>query len=57
MKKDKGTKSTVNLKDENITRIVDGMTECCGYNFGLEGYFNRRIMYCPICGRRIISRN
>ena len=41
----------------NKTRIIDGITECCGYDFGIEGYFNKQIRYCPICGKEIIEKN
>lgn len=31
------------------TRLIDGVTECCGYDFGGE----QNVSYCPICGREI----
>ena len=36
------------IKDEEAEKIVDGMTTCCGYDFGVD---YPEAKYCPICGR------
>lgn len=36
------------------TKIVDGITECCGYDFGTD-QFDEGIKYCPVCGRKIVK--
>lgn len=38
-----------------MTQLVDGVTECCGYDFGSEAFGKsaKRINYCPICGKKI----
>ena len=30
--------------------LIDGVTVCCGYDFGTDANMAR---YCPICGKRI----
>ena len=39
---------------ECTTKMEDGVTICCGYDFGLDA-FNRKIKlnYCPIYGKRL----
>lgn len=37
------------------TQMVDGITECCGYDFGTD-QFDADIKYCPMCGRKIVKR-
>lgn len=34
------------------TTMEDGITTCCGYDFGLDG-FDPTICFCPKCGRKI----
>ena len=38
-----------------MTQLVDGVTECCGYDFGLDGFgkLAERINYRPVCGKKI----
>ena len=36
------------------TSMTDGVTECCGYDFGED---SRKARYCPICGRKITKKN
>ena len=31
--------------------MIDGITTCCGYDFGTDG---KRGKYCPICGKRLV---
>ncbi len=43
----KGTKS----KNRSESKLIDGVTECCGYDFGTDaGNAN----FCPICGKKLI---
>lgn len=37
------------------TKMVDGITECCGYDFGTD-QFDEDVKYCPMCGRKIVKR-
>lgn len=39
-------------KDKNSIKLIDGITECCGFDFGMD--YNAA-NYCPICGKRIIQ--
>lgn len=41
--------------EPETTKMVDGITECCGYDFGTD-QFDADIKYCPVCGRRIVKR-
>lgn len=41
--------------ESETTKIVDGVTECCGYDFGTD-QFDEGIKYCPMCGRKIVKR-
>ena len=34
----------------------DGVTTCCGYDFGVDG-FDKKIKYCPICGKKIVIKH
>lgn len=34
------------------TTMENGITTCCGYDFGLDG-FDPTICFCPKCGRKI----
>ena len=31
--------------------MIDGITTCCGYDFGTDA---KRGKYCPICGKRLV---
>lgn len=42
-------------KSENITKMEDGITVCCGYDFGTDSFGRRKINYCPICGKKIVN--
>lgn len=35
------------------TRIIDGVTECCGYDFGIDAFQRELSKFCPVCGRKI----
>lgn len=35
------------------TRIIDGITECCGYDFGIDAFQRELSKFCPVCGRKI----
>lgn len=35
------------------TRIIDGITECCGYDFGTDAFQIELSKFCPVCGREI----
>ena len=39
--------------DNETTRIIDGITECCGYDFGTDAFQVELSKYCPVCGRKI----
>lgn len=41
---------------ENVTKIEDGITVCCGYDFGLDSFGKSKINYCPICGKKIVNK-
>lgn len=41
--------------EPETTKLVDGITECCGYDFGTY-QFNEDIKCCPMCGRKIVKR-
>ena len=40
--------------DENISYLVDGITICCGYDFGTDA---NRAKFCPICGKLLKKPN
>lgn len=35
------------------TRIIDGVTECCGYDFGIDAFQMGLFKFCPVCGKKI----
>mgnify|MGYP007005821256 CR=1 FL=1 len=35
------------------TRIIDGVTECCGYDFGIDAFRIELSKFYPVCGRKI----
>ena len=38
---------------QEMSKIVDGITECCGYDFGVDGFSREIARYCPMCGRKL----
>lgn len=45
-------KAAVERNNEK-TRIIDGVTECCGYDFGIDAFQRELSKFCPACGRKI----
>lgn len=35
--------------------LLDGVTMCCGYDFGLDGFIES-VKYCPICGQALFQK-
>lgn len=35
-------------------RMTSGVTECCGYDFGMDAYGKIKPKYCPMCGKKIM---
>lgn len=33
--------------------LIDGVTACCGYDFGTDANMAR---YCPICGKELVKK-
>lgn len=48
------------MKDENNKKIIDktklkdGITQCCYYDFGVDGFGKIKVKYCPICGKTLL---
>lgn len=40
-------------RNNEKTRIIDGVTECCGYDFGIDASQIEMSKFCPVCGRKI----
>lgn len=40
-------------RNNEKTRIIDGITECCGYDFGIDAFQRELPKFCPVCGRKI----
>lgn len=40
-------------RNNKKTRIIDGITECCGYDFGIDAFQRELFKFCPVCGRKI----
>jgi hypothetical protein len=40
-------------RNNEKTRIIDGITECCGYDFGIDAFQMELSKFCPVCGRKI----
>lgn len=40
-------------RNSEKTRIIDGITECCGYDFGTDAFQRKLSKFCPVCGRKI----
>lgn len=40
-------------RNSEKTRIIDGITECCGYDFGIDAFQRELSKFCPVCGRKI----
>lgn len=38
-------------KNRNESKLIDGITECCGYDFGTDA---ENANFCPICGKKLI---
>lgn len=38
-------------EDTKVVRLIDGITKCCGFDFGTE---QKIADYCPICGKKLI---
>lgn len=41
------------MESRETSKIVDGITECCGYDFGADGFSTEIARYCPMCGRKL----
>lgn len=37
----------------NETKLIDGVTECCGYDFGTD---YKSAKFCPLCGKEIVKK-
>ncbi len=40
---------------QNTATLIDGVTECCGYDFGKDGFGKVKVKFCPLCGKRIVK--
>lgn len=40
-------------RNNEKTRIIDGITECCGYDFGIDAFRIELSKFCPVCGKKI----
>jgi hypothetical protein len=40
-------------RNNEKTRIIDGVTERCGYDFGTDAFRIEMSKFCPVCGREI----
>lgn len=43
----------MNKEDKEKTFLKDGITNCCKYDFGVDGFGKIKVKYCPICGKPI----
>lgn len=43
-------KAKESQNDNSSSKIVDGVTTCCGYDFGTDADVAK---FCPICGKRL----
>lgn len=41
------------MEKQETSKVVDNITECCGYDFGLDAYGRQELRYCPKCGRKL----
>lgn len=41
------------LENTHSTTMTDGITECCGYDFGFNAFGKRKPKCCPMCGKLI----
>lgn len=39
---------------ESKSKLIDGVTSCCGYDFGVD---IEKANYCPICGKKLYKEN
>lgn len=42
---------------ETGTAMECGITECCGYDFGVDAFGKNKPKFCPMCGKKIITVN
>lgn len=48
----------IKKEEKEVTTMECGITTCCGYDFGLDGFGKDiKVKYCPICGKRIEKYN
>lgn len=47
------TDSWCETEEIDMPYLVDGVTICCGYDFGID---KDKAKYCPICGKRLIKK-
>ena len=47
----KNSKKETKSKNRSESKLIDGITECCGYDFGWDTEFAN---FCPICGKKLI---
>ena len=46
------------LKSKNNTTTMEcGITECCGYDFGVDAFMKNKPLFCPVCGKKIVKLN
>ena len=38
-------------KTAQVAKLIDGVTECCGYDFGMDAF--EKPKFCPMCGKKI----
>lgn len=39
--------------DEETSKMIDGITACCGYDFGTDAFGETPPRYCPMCGKKL----
>lgn len=39
------------------TTMNCGVTECCGYDFGIDAFGKKKLKFCPMCGKKITEVN
>lgn len=40
-------------RNNEKTRIIDGITECCGYDFGIDAFRIELSKFCPVCAGKL----
>lgn len=48
---DNCTDSWYETEEINESYLIDGVTSCCGYDFGTD---MDKAKFCPICGKKLI---